>query len=129
MIGLGSRRFQAAGTDIPPNLPTKGAGCRWELSANKESALLGIDLLYLGPGVAPESLWAIGLVAPLLWIINFIVIIREERYREQNSAKPTAPTGGGFEPKAADTGAQSQAAQLINDCPVCPIFTETIARE
>jgi protein-S-isoprenylcysteine O-methyltransferase Ste14 len=44
---------------------------------------LGSILVYVGLGVAAGSLWAIVLVAPLLWIINEGVIAREERYLER----------------------------------------------
>jgi protein-S-isoprenylcysteine O-methyltransferase Ste14 len=37
----------------------------------------------LGLSVAAGSLWAIVLVAPLLWVINVGVIAREERYLER----------------------------------------------
>jgi protein-S-isoprenylcysteine O-methyltransferase Ste14 len=40
-------------------------------------------LVYLGLSVAAGSLWAIGLVVPLLWVINIGVIAREERYLER----------------------------------------------
>ena len=44
---------------------------------------LGTTLVYLGLGVAAGSLWAIGLVVPLMWVINVGVVAREERYLER----------------------------------------------
>jgi hypothetical protein len=44
---------------------------------------LGLTLVYLGFGVAAGSRWAIGLVVPLLWVINVGVVKREERYLER----------------------------------------------
>jgi protein-S-isoprenylcysteine O-methyltransferase Ste14 len=40
-------------------------------------------LVYLGLGVAAGSLWAIGLVVLLMWVINVGVVAREERYLER----------------------------------------------
>ncbi|HEV3059406.1 MAG TPA: hypothetical protein VGY48_14240 [Vicinamibacterales bacterium] len=40
-------------------------------------------IVFLGLGVAAGSVWAIGLVVPLVWVINTGVIAREERYLER----------------------------------------------
>jgi hypothetical protein len=58
-------------------------GGRRHLSANPEPALPGTDPRLPGLGVAEGSLWAIGLVVPLLWVINVGVVRREERYLER----------------------------------------------
>ena len=44
---------------------------------------LGTTLIYLGLSVAAGSRWAIGLLVPLLWVINVGVVKREERYLER----------------------------------------------
>lgn len=60
-----------------------GAGGGWHLWANPEPLYLGTTLIYLGLSVAAGSLWAIGLLVPLLWVINVGVVKREERYLER----------------------------------------------
>src|SRR5262249_28374263 len=47
---------------------------------------LGSTLVYLGLGAAAGSLWAMVLLAPLLWVINVGGIAREERYLERKFA-------------------------------------------
>jgi protein-S-isoprenylcysteine O-methyltransferase Ste14 len=42
-----------------------------------------MTLVFLGLSVAAGSVWAIGLVVPLVWVINTGVIAREERYLER----------------------------------------------
>jgi protein-S-isoprenylcysteine O-methyltransferase Ste14 len=83
MIVMGTRRFQAAGTNIPPNLPTTALVVDGIYRRTRNPLYLGLTLVYLGLGVAAGSLWAIGLVVPLLWVINAGVIAREEHYLER----------------------------------------------
>jgi protein-S-isoprenylcysteine O-methyltransferase Ste14 len=83
MIAIGSRRFAAAGTNIPPTLPTTALVVDGIYGRTRNPLYLGTTLIYLGLGVAAGSLWAIGLVVPLLWVINVGVIKREERYLER----------------------------------------------
>ena len=83
LIGMGTRRFVAAGTNIPPNLPTTALVVDGIYGWTRNPLYLGSTLVYLGLGVAAGSLWAIVLVVPLLWLINVGVIAREERYLER----------------------------------------------
>jgi protein-S-isoprenylcysteine O-methyltransferase Ste14 len=83
MIGMGTRRFVAAGTNIPPTLPTTALVVDGIYGRTRNPLYLGMTLVYLGLAVAAGSLWAILLMVPLLWIINVGVIAREERYLEQ----------------------------------------------
>jgi protein-S-isoprenylcysteine O-methyltransferase Ste14 len=83
MIVMGTRRFQAAGTNIPPNLPTTALVVDGIYRRTRNPLYLGTTLVYLGLSVAAGSFWAIGLVVSLLWVINTGVIAREERYLER----------------------------------------------
>jgi protein-S-isoprenylcysteine O-methyltransferase Ste14 len=82
-IGMGTRRFLAAGTNIPPTLPTTALVVEGIYGRTRNPLYLGTTLVYLGLSVAAGSLWAIVLVAPLLWVINVGVVAREERYLER----------------------------------------------
>ncbi len=83
LIAMGTSRFIAAGTNIPPNLPTTALVVDGIYERTRNPLYLGTTLIYLGLGVAAGSLWAIVLVVPLLWVINVGVIAREERYLER----------------------------------------------
>jgi len=83
MIVMGTRRFQAAGTNIPPNLPTTALVVDGIYRRTRNPLYLGATLVYLGLSVVAGSFWAIGLVVPLLGVINTGVIAREERYLER----------------------------------------------
>jgi protein-S-isoprenylcysteine O-methyltransferase Ste14 len=83
LISTGTSRFVAAGTNIPPNLPTTALVVDGIYGRTRNPLYLGTTLIYLGLSVAAGSLWAIVLVVPLLWVINVGVIAREERYPER----------------------------------------------
>src|SRR6266403_1900879 len=72
-----------AGANIPPNLPTTALVVDGIYRRTRNPLYLGATLIYLGLSVAAGSFWAIGLVVPLLWVINTGVIAREERYLER----------------------------------------------
>lgn len=83
MIAMGTRRFAAAGTNIPPTLPTTALVVDGIYRRTRNPLYLGMTLIYLGLGVAAGSLWAIGMVVPLLLVINVGVVRREESYLER----------------------------------------------
>ena len=83
MIATGTRRFAAAGTNVPPTLPTTALVVDGIYRRTRNPLYLGLSLIYLGLGVAAGSLWAIGLLVPLLWVISVGVVKREERYLER----------------------------------------------
>ena len=83
MIGMGTQRFLAAGTNILPTLPTTALVVDGIYGWTRNPLYLGTTLVYLGLAVAAGSLWAILLMVPLLWVINVGVIVREERYLER----------------------------------------------
>jgi len=83
MIAMGTRRFLAAGTNIPPTLPTTALVIDGIYRRTRNPLYVGSTLVYMGLGVAAGSLWAIGLLVPLLWVINVGVVKREERYLER----------------------------------------------
>jgi protein-S-isoprenylcysteine O-methyltransferase Ste14 len=83
IIFAAAGRFVAAGTNIPPNLPTTALVVDGIYGRTRNPLYLGTTLVYLGLSVAAGSLWAIVLVVPLLWVINIGVIAREERYLER----------------------------------------------
>jgi protein-S-isoprenylcysteine O-methyltransferase Ste14 len=83
MIAMGTRRFQAAGTNIPPTLPTTALVVDGIYRRTRNPLYLGTTLVYLGLAVAAGSLWTIGLLVPLMWVMNVGVVAREERYLER----------------------------------------------
>ena len=64
IIAMGTRRFAAAGTNVPPTLPTTALVVDGIYRRTRNPLYLGMTLVYLGLGVAAGSLWAIGLMVP-----------------------------------------------------------------
>ncbi len=62
LIAMGTSRFVAAGTNIPPNLPTTTLVVDGIYGRTRNPLYLGATLIYLGLSVAAGSLWAIMLV-------------------------------------------------------------------
>src|SRR5271166_4247778 len=83
IIAVGTRLFAAAGTNVRPTLPTAALVVDGIYRRSRNPLYLGMTLVFLGLGVEAGSLWAIGLVVPLLWVINVGVVKREERYLER----------------------------------------------
>jgi protein-S-isoprenylcysteine O-methyltransferase Ste14 len=76
-------RFRAAGTNIPPDLPTTALVSDGIYARTRNPFYLGSTLIYLGLAIAAGSLWAIVLMVPMLWVINVGVVAREERCLER----------------------------------------------
>ena len=102
MIGMGRRRFVAAGTNIPPTLPTTALVVDGIYRRTRNPLYVGMTLVDLGLSVAAGSLWAIGLVVPLLWVINVGVVSRGGalsggQVRRCLPRLQSADTAGGFD--------------------------------
>ncbi|HWM47200.1 MAG TPA: isoprenylcysteine carboxylmethyltransferase family protein [Xanthobacteraceae bacterium] len=76
-------RFHAAGTNIPPSLPTTALVVEGVYAWTRNPFYLGAVLVFGGLAVAAGSLWAVLLLVPFVWVINVGVIAREERYLER----------------------------------------------
>jgi protein-S-isoprenylcysteine O-methyltransferase Ste14 len=83
IIFAAAGRFRAAGTNIPPSLPTTALVTDGIYARTRNPLYLSSTLIYCGLAVAAGSLWAIVLTVPMLWVINVGVIAREERYLER----------------------------------------------
>jgi protein-S-isoprenylcysteine O-methyltransferase Ste14 len=82
LMVAGMMKFRRAGTNVPPNRPavvlvTDGP---WQFTRNP--LYLSLTLMYLGIGFAADNPWVIVLIVPVLVIIRYAVIAREERYLE-----------------------------------------------
>ncbi len=76
-------RFRAAGTNIPPSLPTTALVVDGVYAWTRNPFYLGASLVFGGLAVAAGSLWASLLLVPFVWVINVGVIAPEERYLER----------------------------------------------
>lgn len=83
MLAAFLRQFRRAGTNIPVNRPTTALVTDGLYRFSRNPAYVGLTTIYLGLGIAFNSLWVVALVVPVLAAMRFGVIAREEAYLER----------------------------------------------
>ncbi len=83
LFAAGVRNFSKAETPLPTNQParilvTTGIH-RW----TRNPVYLGFLLIYVGIGIATQSAWVLFLALPLVLVIQYGVVMREEAYLER----------------------------------------------
>ncbi len=76
------RQFHKAGTNIQPHRPTLAIISAGPYRYSRNPMYIALSLLYAGIGVAADNLWVVVLLVPLLVVVRYGVIAREERYLE-----------------------------------------------
>lgn len=80
---LATGRFRTAGTNIPPTLPATALVITGPYRWSRNPMYVAMTLLYSGLAVAAGSLWTLALVVPVLLLIRYGVVAREEAYLER----------------------------------------------
>ncbi len=75
-------RFRRAGTHAEPWHPTTAIVTSGVYAFTRNPMYVGMTLLYLAVAVAADSVVALVLLVPLLAVVRYGVIAREERYLE-----------------------------------------------
>ncbi len=79
----GIRQQRRAGTNIETHRPTETIVTDGPYRYSRNPLYIGLMSLYSGAAVMGDSLWVLGLLAPLLVVMHFGVILREEAYLER----------------------------------------------
>ncbi len=72
-----------AGTNIETHRPTETIVSDGLYRFSRNPIYIGLVLTYLGFAVLGDSLWMLGLLVPLLVVMHYGVILREEAYLER----------------------------------------------
>ena len=72
-----------AGTNIETHRPTETIVRHGLYRYSRNPIYIGLVLFYLGVAVLADSLWMLAMLAPLLVVMHFGVILREEAYLER----------------------------------------------
>ena len=80
--GLGFRELKRVGTNVAPHLPSTALATGSVYSYTRNPLYVALTLFYLGIAAATDGLWQLLLVAPLVFVMRYGVIGREERYLE-----------------------------------------------
>ena len=82
LIVMCFKRFTAAGTNVPTWMPTTALVIAGPYRFSRNPIYLGLSAIYLGLAVGYGSWWPLVLLVPLLIVMRYGVIGREERYLE-----------------------------------------------
>ena len=80
--GFGLGELGRVGTEISPYKPTTALATGGVYGYTRNPLYVALTLIYVGIAVATDGLWQMLLIVPLLVVMRFGVIAREERYLE-----------------------------------------------
>lgn len=79
----GSRTLRIAGTNVNPSLPATVVVTSGPFRYSRNPLYFALTVFYLGLTLAFNTWWGIILLVPLLIVMHYGVVLREERYLEQ----------------------------------------------
>ncbi len=83
IMAAGIRNFSRAATPVPSNRPVRALVTTGIHGWSRNPIYVGMFLLYAGIGLAALSPWLLILALPLVIILRYGVVAREEAYLEQ----------------------------------------------
>lgn len=83
ILAIAVRQFRKAGTNVQTWKPTTALVTDGLYRLSRNPIYIALSLIYAGIGIAADNLWALGLLVPVLVVIRYGVIAREERYLER----------------------------------------------
>lgn len=75
--------FHKAGTNVPTNLPVTTIVEKGPYAFSRNPIYVALTMIYVGAAIAVKSIWTLGLIVPVLLIIRYGVVAREETYLAQ----------------------------------------------
>ena len=83
IVAAGARNFSRAATPVPSNRPVRALVTTGIHGWSRNPIYVGMCLLYVGIGMAARSPWVLMLALPLVVILRYGVVAREETYLER----------------------------------------------
>jgi protein-S-isoprenylcysteine O-methyltransferase Ste14 len=83
ILAAGVRNFSRAATPVPSNQPVRALVTSGIHSWSRNPIYVGMLLLYAGIGIAARRPWVLILALPLVVILRYGVVAREETYLER----------------------------------------------
>ena len=83
IMAAGIRNFSRADTPVPSNQPVRALVTTGIHAWSRNPIYVGMFLIYAGIGMAARSPWVLVLALPLLIILHYVVVAREEAYLER----------------------------------------------
>jgi protein-S-isoprenylcysteine O-methyltransferase Ste14 len=79
----GHRTMHSAGTNVNPLLPATTVVTRGPFRYSRNPLYLSLALLFLGVSFAMSTWWGVIVAVPVLLVMHYGVVLREERYLEE----------------------------------------------
>jgi protein-S-isoprenylcysteine O-methyltransferase Ste14 len=83
IAAAGVRNFSRAATPVPSNQPVRALVTTGIHGWSRNPIYIGMSLLYAGIGIIARSPWVLILALPLVIILRYGVVAREEAYLEE----------------------------------------------
>ena len=83
IMAAGVRNFSRAATPVPSNQPVRALVTTCIHGWSRNPIYVGMFLLYAGIGIGARSPWVLILALPLVIILRYRVVAREETYLER----------------------------------------------
>ncbi len=83
IVAAGARNFSRAATPVRSNQPVRALVTTGIHGWSRNPIYVGMFLLYVGTGIAVRSPWVLVLALPLVIILRYGVVAREEAYLER----------------------------------------------
>ncbi|MEE9139266.1 MAG: isoprenylcysteine carboxylmethyltransferase family protein [Alphaproteobacteria bacterium] len=82
LMGLAIREFKKAETHFRTDRPVTAIITTGPFRITRNPIYIALSLIYVGIAVGLDSLWVLAMLVPVLIVIRYGVIAREERYLE-----------------------------------------------
>ena len=83
ILAAGIRNFARAATPVPSNQPVRALVTTGIHGWSRNPMYVGMLLVYTGIGISARSPWVLILALPLVFILRYRVVAREETYLER----------------------------------------------
>lgn len=74
------RALLRAGTNVPTPQPATAIVSTGPYRLSRNPIYIGLSVFFLGIMIAADNLWGLALLCPMLAVMHFGVVLREERY-------------------------------------------------
>lgn len=78
----GRRVMERAGTNVNPTLPSTALVATGPFLFSRNPLYVALTLMYVGLALLANALWVLVLIVPVLVVLHYGVVRREERYLE-----------------------------------------------
>jgi protein-S-isoprenylcysteine O-methyltransferase Ste14 len=87
-MAAGVLQFKRHGTPVPTDQPTTALVTTGVYGFSRNPLYLALTAIYLGIGLLLPSLLVLALVVPVLILMHYGVVVREEAYLERKFGEP-----------------------------------------